>query len=130
MMKKRRIYLALSVVFFIGFLICGGMILKNHLSKSSAEEKFVQMAKETNTKPKDTIKEEPPVEEVDILKERGITIPAKTLDCTAFQKENKEHGGINKPAVFGGERHQKMIGVREKLGNEGEEIHCADRAFV
>ena len=91
MMKKRRIYLVLSILFFIGFLVCGGFVLKGYLTKSSAEEKFVQMAKETNTKPKDTIKEEPPVEEVDVLKERGITIPAKNLDWTAFQKENKDN---------------------------------------
>ena len=90
MMKKRRIYLVLSILFFIGFLVCGGFALKGYLTKSSAEEKFVQMAKETNTKPKDTIKEEPPVKEVDVLKERGITIPEKNLDWTAFQKENKD----------------------------------------
>ena len=92
-MNKRRIYIVLSILFFIGFIVSGAMLLRDYNLKQSAEDKFAEMAKKTN-KAKKPNKEEttkPPVKEkVDILKERGITIPDKTLDWAAFQKENAD----------------------------------------
>lgn len=92
-MNKRRIYIVLSILFFIGFIVSGAMLLRDYNLKQSAEDKFAEMARKTN-KAKKPNKEEttkPPVKEkVDILKERGITIPDKTLDWAAFQKENAD----------------------------------------
>ena len=89
-MKKRKVYIVLSILFLIGFIVCGGFALKGYLTKSNAEDKFEQMAKETNTKKDDEIKEEPPVEVVDVLKTRGIVIPEKNLNWAGFQKENPD----------------------------------------
>ena len=91
-MKKRKIFVALSGLFTVAFLITMFFLVRGYWVQSKAEKKLDQMVSQTTKKiDHSTDKEEPeePVE-VDILTQRNIIIPEKNLDWAAFQKENAD----------------------------------------
>ena len=48
-------------------------------------------------------------------------------DASRFQKEDDEHRDIDERAVVCRKRHEKMVGIGEKLNNQSEDVHGRKR---
>lgn len=84
---NKKVYQILIIVFGIAFICCGIFLIRDYITKKNAEEQFQQLAQNTQ---QNGDGQTVPVEEVDILKELGVTIPDLGLDWEKIKEENED----------------------------------------
>lgn len=88
---KKKIYIVLTVIFVIGFLVSAVILIRDGIAERNANDQYEQLAE--SVMPTETVIETEVVtetEETDILAELGIEVPQLKLDWKELEEQNED----------------------------------------
>lgn len=88
---KRNIYLILTVLFGIGFVVSAGFFIRGELVKKNANNQYQELAESVLSTEQTAIENSNiATEELGGLKELGITVPELKLDWNVLEEQNDD----------------------------------------
>lgn len=86
---KKKLYMILTVLFSIGFIVCAIIVVRDEIVKKRANDQYAQLAESVmQTEVSSEIEED--TESKNSLAELGIEVPKLSLDWEVLEKENED----------------------------------------
>lgn len=86
---KKKLYMILTVLFSIGFIVCAIIVVRDEIVKKRANDQYAQLAESVmQTEVSSEIEED--TESKNSLAELGIEVPKLSLDWKVLEKENED----------------------------------------